>query len=202
MAYSKRDHTTKEEREQLVIDRGTTPSKTNSFNKNKIVEYMSQPNIREFNAIVVDKSFSKIDTKRKGRPMIFTNREECKNEIEGYFKLCYDYKVIPTISSMALYLGLNRDSLYDHIKNPSSDFCDILKNAVDTCQSYQELPALDGTLSAPTWIFTAKNYFNMKDTQDVNVSATNQQQTNPNTLNAIKEQIALESENKVIEYKE
>lgn len=201
MAYSKRDYTTKEEREKLVIDKGTTPSKTNSFNKNKIVEYMSQPNIREFNAIVVSKSFSKIDTKQKGRPMIFANREECKNEIEGYFKLCYDYKVIPTISSMALYLGLNRDSLYDHIKNPSSDFSDILKNAVDTCQSYQELPALDGTLSAPTWIFTAKNYFNMKDSQDVNISATNQPQTNQNTINAIREQIALESDKKTIEYK-
>ena len=199
MAYSKRDYTTKEEREKLVIDKGNP---TNS-KLNKIVDYMSQPNIREFNAIVVSKSFSKIDTKRKGRPMIFNSREECKNEIEGYFKLCYDYKVIPTISSMALYLGLNKDSLYDHIKNPSSDFCDLLKNAVDTCQSYQELPALDGTLSAPTWIFTAKNYFGMKDTQDVSISATNQPQTNPNTINAIKEQIQLEHDNhKLIDTKE
>ena len=107
--------------------------------------------------------------------------------------MCYDYNVLPTISSMALYLGMNRQYLYDTISTQTSDFSDILKNAVDTCQSYQELPALDGTLSAPTWIFTAKNYFNMKDTQDVNLSATNQQQTNPNTLNAIKDQIALEN---------
>lgn len=201
MAYSKRDYTTKEEREKEFINKATKPSKTNSFNINKITEYMSQPNIREFNAIVVDKSFSKIDITRKGRPQPFKSREECLNEIEGYFKLCYDYKVIPTISSMALYLGLNRDTLYDHVKNESSDFSDILKKAIDTCQSYQELPALDGTLSAPTWIFTAKNYFNMKDSQDVNISATNQPQINANTMDAIKEQISLENDPKIIDMK-
>ena len=45
------------------------------------------------------------------------------------------------------------------------------------------------------FIFLGKNYHGFKDTQDVNLSATNQQQTNPNTLNAIKEQISLENNN-------
>lgn len=189
MAHSRRDIYTQEERKQQVIDKGNP---TNS-KLNKIVEYMSQPNIREFNAIVVSKSFDRLKKSNKGRPQLFASREECIEEVEGYFKLCYDYKVIPTISSMALYLGFNRDSLYASMNENVYDYSDILKNAVLTCQSYQELPALDGTLSAPTWIFTAKNYFNMKDTQDVNLSATNQPQTNPNTLNAIKDQIALEN---------
>ena len=189
MGYSRRDYTTKEERINQVLDKGNP---TNS-KLNKVVEYMSQPNIKDFNAIVVSKSFDKLKKSKTGRPQLFASREECIEEVEGYFKLCYDYNVLPTISSMALYLGMNRQYLYDTISTQTSDFCDILKNAVDTCQSYQELPALDGTLSAPTWIFTAKNYFNMKDTQDVNLSATNQPQTNPNTLNAIKDQIALEN---------
>ena len=189
MGYSRRDYTTKEERINQVLDKG------NPINSklNKVVEYMSQPNIKDFNAIVVSKSFDKLKKSNKGRPQLFGSREECIEEVEGYFKLCYDYNVLPTISSMALYLGMGRQHLYDTINTQTSDFSDILKNAVDTCQSYQELPALDGTLSAPTWIFTAKNYFNMKDTQDVNLSATNQPQTNPNTLNAIKDQIALEN---------
>lgn len=196
MGYNtRRNYTTQEERNKQVIDKGNP---TNS-KLNKIVEYMSQPNIREFNAIVVDKAFSKIDTTRKGRPSIFSSREECKNEVEGYFKLCYQYSVIPTISSLALYLGYSRDSLYDSMNNETCDFSDILKNAVQMCQSYQELPALDGTLSAPTWIFTAKNYFGMKDTQDVNVSATNNIQTSTQTINAIKEQISSESDTKLID---
>ena len=198
MPQSRRAYTTQEERAQEVINRG------NPINSklNKLVEYMSQPNIREFNAIVVSKSFERLKKSNKGRPISYASREECLEEVEGYYKLCHDYNVLPTISSMALYLGFNRDSLYEYAKNEAYDFSDILKNAINTCQAYQEAPALDGTLSAPTWIFTAKNYFNMKDTQDVNVSATNQTQTNPNTLNAIKEQIQLENEDvKLIDIK-
>ena len=200
MGYSKRDYTTKEEREQLVIEKG------NAKTKSKIVEYMSQPNIREFNALVVDNNFKKMREKISkgvmGRPQLFKSREECQEEIEGYFKLCYDYNVIPTVASMSTYLGMGRQYLYDIINNQDSDFTDILKSAVETCQSYQELPALDGTLSAPTWIFTAKNYFGMKDTQDVSISATNQQQNNTNTINAIKEQLALENDTTLIDTKE
>jgi hypothetical protein len=67
-----------------------------------------------------------------------------------------------------------------------------LKNAIATCQAYQETPALEGTLAQPTYIFNAKNYFGMQDNQNINISATNQPQNNPNTINAIKEQIARE----------
>ena len=197
MAQSRRAYTTQEERTQQVIDNGNPTNRKLT----KLVEYMSQPNVRDFNAIVVSKSFERLRNKPKGRPISFNNREECLEEVEGYYKLCHDYNILPTISSMALYLGFNRDSLYEYANNDAYDFSDIIKSAIHTCQSYQEAPALDGTLSAPTWIFTAKNYFNMKDTQDVNVSATNQTQTNPNTLNAIKEQIAHEKDTKVIEYK-
>ena len=167
---------------------------------------MSQPNIREFNALVVDNNFRKMRENsasgNKGRPQLFNSREECLEEIEGYFKLCYDYKVIPTVASMTTYLGMGRQYIYEIIANNTSDYSDILKNAIETCQSYQELPALDGTLSAPTWIFTAKNYFGMKDTQDVSISATNQQQNNTNTINAIKEQLALENNTTLIDTKE
>lgn len=200
MGYSKRDYTTQEERAKMVIEK--EPSKK----LNKITEYMSQPNIKQFNALIVDNNFKKmrenIKSGIKGRPQIFKSREECQEDVEGYFKLCYDYEVIPTIASMCVYMGMSRDRLYETIKEPDNDFCDILKSAVETCQSYQELPALDGTLSAPTWIFTAKNYFGMKDTQNVDISATNQQQTNTNTINIIKEQIASENSNnfKLIEH--
>ena len=199
MAQSRRAYTTQEERKQDVLNKGNP---TNS-KLNKLVEYMSQPNIREFNAIVVSKSFERLRKRPKGRPMTYGSREECLEEVEGYFKLCHEYNVLPTISSMALYLGFTRESLYEYARNDAFDLTDILKNAIDTCQSYQEAPALDGTLSAPTWIFTAKNYFNMKDTQDVSISATNTPQTNPNTINAIKEQIQLEREDhKLIDMKE
>lgn len=196
MGYSKRDYTTKEEREKLVIEKGTP--KNSSLHK--IIDYMSQPNIKQFNALVTTRSFEKLKA-NKGRPLIFRDREECINEVEGYFKLCYDYDVLPTIASLALYLGFNRDSLYANMNNPTCNFSDVLKNAVATCHSMQELPALDGTLAQPTYIFNAKNYFGMHDTQNINVSANNQPQINTNNINAIKEQLILEDETKLIETK-
>jgi hypothetical protein len=190
MGYSKRDYTTKEEREQLVIEKGTPKNS----NLHKIIEYMQQPNIKEFNAIVTDKSFERL-RKNMGRPQIFVSREQAIEEIEGYFKLCYDYNVLPTIASLALYLGFNKDSLYANMHNTNCSFSDVLKNAVATCHSMQELPALDGTLAQPTYIFNAKNYFGMQDAQQIQVSA--QQNTNnpTNTISAIKEQLLLENDN-------
>ena len=192
MGYTtKRNYTTKEEREQMVIEKGNP--KNSSLNK--ISEYLSQPNVKAFNSIVTDKGFSRLDTK-KGRPTIFGSREECKEEVEGYFKLCYDYDMIPTIASMALYLGYSRDALYSHAANPMCDFSDVLKQAISTCQAYQEQPALEGRLSAPTYIFSAKNYFGMKDTQDISVSNGNQMQNSTSTMATIKEQIEMEQENR------
>lgn len=183
-----RKHTTKEERVNKVIEKGN-PAHSNL---NKISSYLSQPNVKEFNAILVDKAFK---TNRQGRPHIFESREECENEVTGYFKLCYDYDMIPTVSSLVLYLGMNRDTFYDNITNKMSDFSDVLKKALDTCHAYQEQPALEGRLVAPTWIFTAKNYFNMKDTQSIDFTANNGEQPTHNSINAIKDQIENEQTN-------
>lgn len=194
IGYSKRDYTTQEERTQLVID------KDKNKRTNKINDYLSQPNVKEFNAILVNKAFSRIDVNNKGRPQLFKDREQCKNEVEEYFKLCYKYDMLPTIASLSLYLGLGRQSLYEMSSTTTNDFSDILKHAIDTCQAYQETPAIDGSLSAPVWIFTAKNYFGLQDQQQINVSATSQTQSNPQTINAIKEQIANQNVANLIEH--
>lgn len=197
MGYSKRDYTTKDEREKLVIE------KKPNQNKNKLSEYLSQPNVKEFNAIVVDNNFKKIreNINRKGRPQLFKSREECQDEVEGYFKLCYDYDMIPTVASLSLYLGCNKDTIYDHINNPTSDFSDLLKNAVATCLSYQESGVMSAEVPAVPFIFLGKQYYGFKDQQDISISATNQQQNNVNSVDAIKQQIALEKETKLIDAK-
>ena len=52
------------------------------------------------------------------------------------------------------------------------------------------------------FIFLGKNYHGFTDTQNVNLSATNQPQINNYSMDAIKEQIAFENENsKVIDMK-
>lgn len=191
MAHSKRDIYTQEERTQQVIDR-KTPN-----NKLKMSEYLSQPNVKAFNSIItqrmLDKMQERVKNNVKGRPQLFNSTEECIEEIGGYFKLCYDYNMIPTVASFCVYLGANKDTIYDHINNKASDYCDLLKDAVSTILSYQETGVMSNEVPSVPFIFLGKNYHGFKDTQDVNLSATNQPQTNPNTLNAIKDQIALEN---------
>lgn len=190
---SMRDRTTREERAQIVIERGNP---THSA-KSKLSEYLSNPNVKKFNSIVTDKSFDRI---RKGRPCAFNSKEECLEEVEDYFKLCYECNVIPTIASLALYLGLNRETLYNYANNPKLyDFSNVLKHAINTCQSYQEGAVLDGSIQAVPFIFLAKNYYGLKDTTDI--SFNNQQNDttiNSGTMDAIKEQIALEEEQKLL----
>lgn len=193
---SMRDKTTKEERQQMVIEKGNP--KNSSLNK--LSNYLSQPNVKKFNAIVTSKAFDGV--RKKAYPHVFATVEECADEVEDYFKLCYECNMIPTIASLALYLGLNRDTLYTYANDSRTYVCsDVLKTAINTCQSYQESAVLGGEIASVPWIFTAKNYFNLKDQTDVHVSATNQDNTiNSNTMTAIKEQIALENETKQLEY--
>ena len=199
MAISKRDYTTKEEREQLVINK-KVPN-----NKLKMSEYLSQPNVKAFNSIITDRMLTKMDERIKkgikGRPQLFKSVEECKEEIGGYFKLCYEYDMIPTVASFCVYLGSNKDTIYDHINNQASDYSDLLKSAVSTILSYQETGVMSNEVPSVPFIFLGKNYHGFKDTQDVNVSATNQQQNNYQTLDAIKTQIAHEKDTKVIDIK-
>lgn len=194
MATSKRYTTTREEREQLVIERGNP---THS-NKSKLSEYLSSPNVKKFNSITTSKSFDTVAS--RGYPRAFKDRGECLEEVENYFKLCYECNVIPTIASLSIYLGLNRETLYNYANNPKIyDYSNILKVAIDTCQSYQEGAVLDGSIQAVPFIFLSKNYYGLKDTTDI--SFNNQQNdntVNSGTMDAIKEQIALEEEQKLL----
>lgn len=193
---SMRDRTTREEREQLVIERGNPTHSS----KSKLSEYLSSPNVKKFNSITTSKSFERLHNSN-GRPCAFKDRGECLEEVEDYFKLCYECNVIPTIASLSLYLGLNRETLYNYANNPKIyDFSNVLKTAIDTCQSYQEGAVLDGSIQAVPFIFLSKNYYGLKDTTDI--SFNNQQNDttiNSNTMDAIKEQISREEEQKLLD---
>lgn len=198
MGYSKRDYTTKEERIEATIKRPV------NNNKLKMSEYLSQPNVKAFNSIITGRMLDKLkeNITTKGRPQLFKSREECIDEIGGYFKLCYDYNMIPTVASFCVYLGSNKDTIYDHINNQASNFSDLLKSAVSTILSYQETGVMSNEVPSVPFIFLGKNYHGFTDNQNINISATNQPQINNYSMDAIKEQIAYEKENtKVIDMK-
>ena len=199
---SMRYKTTKEEREQMVIDRGNP---TNS-SKSKMSEYLSKDNVKAFNRIVVSRNFEKLEEKHKtNNNQVFKNYDECRNDIEDYFKLCDKYDIIPTIASMSLYLGVNRDTIYTIANSPKVyEYSDILKSAIATCQAYHENAFMSNEISPVAFIFYAKNYYNMKDQTDVRFNQDNQNDTtlNNNTMQIIKEQIESEKSTQLLDYKD
>ena len=192
-----RTYTTKEERKQMVIEKGNP---TNS-SKNKLSQYLSQPNVKKFNAIMTDKGFKGVV--KYGYPRTFSSVDECLEEVNEYFKLCYDCEMIPTIASLCLFLGINRDTLYTSANDKRTyAYSDVLKYAINTCQSYQESAVLSGDIPSVPFIFLAKNYYSLKDTTEVNLSANNQDNTiNSESMAAIKQQIEAEKDTKLLDTK-
>lgn len=194
---SLRDRTTQEERSNMVIMKNN-PNST----KSKMSEYLSRDNVKSFNRIVVSKSFEKLDEKNKKKSQqIFSDYDECKEEIESYFKLCDQYDIIPTIASMSLYLGVNRDTLYTIANNSKTYVCsDIVKTAIATCQAYHENAFMSGEVPPVAFIFYAKNYYNMKDQTDVRFNQDNQDNgITTQSIDALKQQIEHEKQQLLIE---
>ena len=199
---SMRYRTTKEEREKMVIDRGNP---TNS-SKSKMSEYLSQDNVKSFNRIVISRNFDKLEERHKNKSQqVFNNYDECLCDVEDYFKLCDKYNIIPTIASMSLYLGVNKETIYQYANNPKMYECsNILKTAIQTCQAYHENAFISGEIPPVAFIFYAKNYYGMKDQTDVRFNQDNQESNllNSNTMETIKEQIELEKQTQLLEYTE
>ena len=187
MASSKRYTTTKEERIEMVVGGKTN----NGFGEvDKLTKYLSQDNVKCYNRLLVDKALKQ--NKRRS----FQDDEECFNEVRDYFKLCDSYNIIPTIASLCTYLGVSRDTLYTLAKS-NMGYSDTLQNSIDICHSFLETGSLSNSVNSVLYIFLGKNYYNMQDNSTINLSATNNQTiSSTETMDAIKQQIALEQSQK------
>lgn len=180
--------TTKEERVEMVLNKKKNSCLNNG--SDKLTNYLSQENVKKFNMILVDKSL------RTSSRQTFSSREECFEEVSGYFKLCNDYNIQPTIASLCVYIGINRDALYSLSKNNNCQYQDILSKAIDICHSYLENGALSSTIAPLLFIFLGKNYYNLTDASTVNLTSAILDTSNTsNTMNIVREQLELENKN-------
>ena len=116
-------------------------------------------------------------------------------EINHYFDLCDTHSIIPSITSLCLYLGIARDTLYAHANNPNSPYSDTLKQAISYCHSILEAGAFEGKVPAVPYIFTAKNFFGMRDDKNITVSPSSDKQltNSAETMDAIQKQLQEET---------
>ncbi len=176
---------TKEERVEMIKNAPI------SRNRNKLSDYLSQENVKCYNRTLVDVAFKRPYNQSE----ILQDLKKLEFESCEYFKLCDRYDIVPTVSNYCLYIGIHRDTFYDNI-NKGLPPSDIFKRSLNTIQSYQEPAVLSGEIPAVPFIFTAKNYFGLKDNNDVTINQTLIAPTSSNnTMKIIQEQLSIEDEN-------
>ena len=191
MAGGYRYKLSQEEREEEWLEKSMIPSKPNNGGIAKAHEgkgrYLDNPDVKAFNKEIRNRVFV--------RKCAFDNFEDVGLEISNYFDLCDKHSVIPSITSLCLYLGIARDTLYAHANNPNSRYSDVLKEAINYCHSILEAGAFEGKVPAVPYIFTAKNFFGMRDDKNITVSPSSDKQlvNSTETMDAIQKQLQEET---------
>ena len=103
-----------------------------------------------------------------------TDEELCER-LNWFFEVCRDTNQLPTVEKMCLAIGYDRTTVFDWITGRcgcgiSSVAPDILKKAKNLIASLDAELAQEGKIQPVVYMFRAKNYYGMKDQQDVVVT--------------------------------
>ena len=100
------------------------------------------------------------------------NDEEAIERLHEYVDGCMARGLRPTVEGMALCFGTTRTSLWDwetgRKRGPVSS--DIIKKAKEMIAMFDADMLNQGKLNPVSYIFRAKNYYGMKDQQDIVVT--------------------------------
>ena len=96
-----------------------------------------------------------------GRPKIFNDVKEVEEKINAYFNYCEEKEKPYTMSGLAYYLGISRQTLVNY--SNQDQFFDTIKKARDRVQMQLEENALSNKANPTFTIFNLKNNFDWKD---------------------------------------
>lgn len=98
--------------------------------------------------------------------------EECAERLNDYFRQCHEEGQIPTVEDMALALGVTRATLWEwengRIQSPERPY--MIKKAKEIIAGMDAKLVAEGKIPQVVYIFRAKNYYGMRDQQDVVVT--------------------------------
>lgn len=101
--------------------------------------------------------------------------DEVEDRVLEYVTTCYETGQRMTVEKLALALGVTRSTLYDwetgHTQ--SARRSDIIKKAKESIAAYDADMVAKGKLNPVPYIFRAKNYYGMKDNQDITITPNN-----------------------------
>lgn len=98
--------------------------------------------------------------------------EECRERLAQFFETCAETGQLPTVEKMCLALGTVRQVVWEWENGVkcSSERADLIKKGKEIIASFEAELAAKGKVNPVVYIFRAKNYFGMKDQQDVVVA--------------------------------
>lgn len=100
-----------------------------------------------------------------GRPRAFKNVEEVEEKINAYFNYCEEKEKPYTMSGLAYYLEVSRQTLVNY--SNKDEYFDTIKKARDKVQMQLEENALSNKANPTFTIFNLKNNFDWKDKMEV-----------------------------------
>ena len=96
-----------------------------------------------------------------GRPRAFKSVKEVEEKINAYFNYCEEKEKPYTMSGLAYYLEVSRQTLVNY--SYEDEYFDTIKKARDKVQMQLEENALSNKANPTFTIFNLKNNFDWKD---------------------------------------
>lgn len=150
--------------------------------------YLENPQLKEFNKKLRDEGF-----KKARRSIKLGSVEETNNDIVNYFDMCDEYSQLPSIKSLCLYLGISVSTYNSYLRDIDSEYGELFRAAIDYIHSVIEGGALNNKVNPATYMFTAANFYGMRDSKSIEISAIAPNQNNSmssrESLNALRQQI-------------
>lgn len=108
------------------------------------------------------------------RPIVKSD-EECAERLNDYFRQCNETGQIPTVEDMSLALGTVRETVWkwENGRGCSPTRSLMIKKAKEILAGIDAKLVSMGKIPQVTYIFRAKNFFGMKDQQDVIITPNN-----------------------------
>lgn len=101
-------------------------------------------------------------------PRIKTD-EDCGQRLYDFFVGCSESGELPTVEKMCLALGYARNTVFEWEQGQkcSLERTNMIKKAKSLIAAFEAEMVSEGKINPVTYIFRAKNYFGMKDQQDL-----------------------------------
>ena len=152
-------------------------------------KYLSQQQVKDYNSQL-------LTAIKNNKCLQLGPMDIVEKEIDEYFELCKETNQLPSIKALALYLGVTKRTLDKYMNDPLSPYYNMLNLARDMCHVVIENGAMNNKVNPATYMFTAANYYDMKNTQSVELNHNNSETVKElakaeDSLKALKSVIAL-----------